>query len=66
MYGLYTGVRAVYCIVYNYVQVRILRARYRAVCGTAVALVIQDKMDEGGLSDHSPHAERMCSTQVLE
>ena len=26
----------------------------------------EDKMTEGGLSDHSPHSELMYSTQVLE
>ena len=60
MYGLYTGVRAVYCMVYGlYTGVHttslytetIYTARYRAVCGTAVVLVTQDKMAEGGLSE---------------
>ena len=62
MYGLYTGVRAVY-----WCTARTLRPyRYRAVHGTAVVLATEDKMAEGGLSDHSPHSELMCSTQVLE
>ena len=36
------------------------------MCGTAIVLVTQDKMVEGGLSDHSSHSNLMDSAQIFE
>ena len=72
MYGLYTGVHAVYwctCCILVYGLYTGVRAVYWCTgCILVYGLYtgVLNKMAEGGLSDHSPHSGLMYSTQVLE